>query len=137
MNDTVVLVGGCFDVLHPGHVIFLKKAKKIAQKLVVLLESDAKIKKIKGNNRPIYSQKDRALILKSLRFVDEVILLPNINKEKDYEKYIKKIKPDFIATTFGDPSISYKIKAAELVGAKLKIVTKRIGNYSTTNLIKK
>jgi FAD synthetase len=134
-KKTIVLVGGCFDILHPGHVIFLQKAKKLADKLVILLESDKKIKKIKGTSRPIHSQKQRAYVLKSLKFVDEVISLPFIEKEEQYGKYIKKIKPDFIATTAGDPQINYKKAAAKLVGASLKVVTKRVGNYSTSLLI--
>lgn len=133
--NKIVLVGGCFDILHPGHVIFLKKAKQVGDKLIVLLESDEKIRKLKGSGRPIHKQKERAILLKALKFVDEVILLPYIDKEIDYDKYIQKIKPDIIATTLGDPYIKYKKRSAKKVGAKLKCVTKRIENYSTSQLV--
>lgn len=131
----IVLVGGCFDILHPGHIVFLEKSKQVGDKLVVMLESDEKIKKIKGENRPIHNQKARALVLKALKFVDEVILLPNLKTEKEYDKVIKKIKPDIIAVTFGDPDIRYKKRSAKLVGAKLKFVVRRLKNYATSNLL--
>lgn len=131
----VVLAGGCFDVLHPGHVIFLEKAKRAGDRLIVLLESDEKIKEIKGVNRPVHSQKERALVLKALKFVDEVILLPYMATEKEYDAVIQKIKPDIIAVTFGDPQIHHKIRSAKLVGAKLKYVTRLTGNHSTTKVL--
>lgn len=131
----VVLVGGCFDVLHPGHVVFLEKAKKAGDKLIVLLESDEKIRKLKGVGRPIHNQKERALVLKALNFVDEVIQLPFIQTEKEYDQIIKKIKPDIIAATFGDSENHHKKRAAELVGAELKYVTKIIGNHSTSRIL--
>lgn len=137
MNEKIVLVGGCFDVLHPGHITFLEKAKKMGGFLVALLESDEKIRKIKGKDRPVYSQKEREIMLKSLKAVDQVILLPFMEKEKDYDELVKTIKPDVIATTQGDPNLYHKKRAAKLVGAKLKYVTKFIGNYSTTNVLAK
>ncbi len=133
-RDKVVLTGGCFDILHPGHIIFLEKAKQSGDYLIVLLESDEKIKKIKGNNRPILSQKDRMKILQSLRSVDEVINLPFFDSAKEYDQFIEKIKPDIIAVTKGYPNISYYLRSAKSVGAKLKFVTPIIGNYSTSKI---
>lgn len=130
-----VLVGGCFDILHPGHVIFLQKAKRLGDRLVVLLESDRKIKKLKGVNRPVHNQKERSLVLKALKFVDSIVLLDFIESDQEYDEIIKKIKPDIIATTLGDPDIFYKKRSAELVGAKLKYVTKRIKGHSTSKLV--
>ncbi len=131
----IVLVGGCFDVLHPGHVIFLEQAKKAGDKLIVLLESDQKIRQIKGINRPVHTQKERQLVLKALRSVDEVIPLPFIDSDQDYDKIIQKIKPDIIAATAGDPQNHHKARSAKLVGAKLKIVTKLIANHSTSLIL--
>lgn len=131
----VVLAGGCFDVLHPGHIIFLEKAKKAGDKLVVILESDEKIKKIKGVKRPVHNQKERTLVLKALKFVDEVILLPYLATEKEYDDLVQKIKPDVIAVTFGDPQIHHKIRSAKLSGAKLKYVTRLISHHSTTKVL--
>lgn len=133
--NRTVLVGGCFDVLHPGHIIFLQKAKATGDQLVVLLESDRKLKKIKGIKRPVHSQKMRALMLKALKFVDRVIMLPFMETERQYDDFVKKIKPDIIATTLGDPENHHKKRTAKLVGAKLKYVTKIIGNHSTSRIL--
>lgn len=129
----IVLAGGCFDVLHPGHVIFLQKAKKIGSILIVLLESDERIKTLKGVSRPVHNQKERALVLSALQFVDFIILLPNINDQK-YDEILLKIKPNIIAVTKGIDD-KYQKSAARLVGAQLKYVTKMIGDYSTTKLL--
>lgn len=134
-HKKVVLVGGCFDILHPGHVIFLQKAKEVGETLIVLLESDAKIKKLKGVNRPVHTQKERALILKALNFVDQVILLPNMKNDSDYERLIKQIKPDIIAATEGSADNHLKKRVAALVGAKFLYVTKIIGNHSSSGII--
>lgn len=130
-----VLVGGCFDVLHPGHIIFLEKAKKAGDKLIVLLESDEKIKKIKGVNRPVHNQQQRAQILKALKFVDEVVLLPDMETEKEYDEFVQKIRPDIIAATEGDPQSHYKKRSAKLVGARFKYVTKIVNGYSTSKIL--
>lgn len=134
-NKKVVLVGGCFDILHPGHVIFLQKAKKMGDNLVVLLESDEKIKQLKGNHRPFFNQKERAVVLKGLKFIDQIIMLPFIKSDADYEKVIKKLKPDIIAATFGAPDNYHKQRIAKIVGAKLKYVSKIVGSYSTSKIL--
>jgi len=131
----VVLVGGCFDVLHPGHVIFLEKAKKEGDKLVVLLESDERVKKLKGVKRPVHSQTERARVLSALKSVDHVILLPILNKEEEYDEIVQKIKPDIIAVTRGDPNTNYHKRSAKKVGAKIKYVTKIVGNHSTSRIL--
>lgn len=134
-KNKIVLVGGCFDVLHLGHVIFLEKAKKLGDKLVVLLESDENIKKIKGNNRPINNQENRAKMLMNLRMVDQVIKLSGIKTDDEYIVLIKKIKPSIIAVTDGDKRIWQKKEQAKLVGAKLVKVTKLIPHQSTSRVI--
>ena len=134
-KNKVVLVGGCFDVLHLGHVLFLEKAKKLGDKLVVMLESDENIKKDKGNNRPINNQKNRAKMLMSLKVVDEVIKLPEMKNDKEYFDLIKKISPSVIAITDGDKRILQKKEQANLVGAKLVKVTKLIPHQSTSRVI--
>ncbi len=130
----IVLVGGCFDILHIGHITFLEKAKAAGNFLVVLLESDETIKKLKGEGRPINSQKDRAAILASLCMVDQVISLP-VMKDSDYDQLVTKIKPVIIATTAGDPALNHKKRVAKLVGAKIKVVTKQVQDRSTTRLL--
>jgi len=134
-NKKIVLVGGCFDVLHVGHIIFLEKAKKLGEKLVVLLESDENIKKNKGKNRPINSQKNRAKVLSSLKMVDNVIKLPVMKNDDDYLNLVKKIKPQIIAVSEGDKNIVQKREQARLVGAKLVKVTNLVKQHSTTKII--
>ncbi|MBU1000068.1 adenylyltransferase/cytidyltransferase family protein [Patescibacteria group bacterium] len=134
-GKVVVLAGGCFDLLHPGHVIFLEKAKKAGDILIVLLESDVKVKAIKGINRPVYNQAERVVILSALQSVDYVIKLPYFKKDLEYDRLILKIKPDIIAATEKDRNTYFLQRATQLVGAKLKFVTKTIGNYSTSSLI--
>lgn len=135
-KKTVVLVGGCFDILHPGHVIFLEKAKRLADKLVVFLESDERVRMLKGPNRPVHTQQERVKVLSALRFVDWVISLPFIKDEAQYDRLVAKIKPNIIAVTKGYENVKYHKRAADLVGAKLRYVTKIVGKYSTSKILR-
>lgn len=130
----IILVGGCFDILHNGHVRFLRNAKKLGDVLLVLLESDASISKSKGSGRPINPQIDRAEILSELRDVDYVILLPSIMTDEEYDNVIIKIKPAIIATTKGDPWKVHKERQATLVGGKVTDVISPVKNKSTTRV---
>ena len=131
-----VLVGGCFDILHPGHIQFLDHAKKSGDVLLVFLESDKKITEMKGIQRPLHTQQERAAMLVSLRFVDVVILLPYFSHDQEYNELIKKLQPHIIATTEGDPHTEQKKRQAESVGAKVIEVIKYIPHKSTTRLLK-
>jgi len=113
------LVGGCFDILHFGHISFLKKAKSLGNYLVVALESDKNVKRLKGTDRPIHSQSQRHEILISLEFVDEVINLPDNMSDTDYLELVKNIRPAIIAVTQGDPILAKKQKQAKAVRAKV------------------
>lgn len=130
----IVLVGGCFDVLHPGHVIFLEKAKKMGDTLIVLLESDEKVRILKGVNRPVHTQKERARILSALTAVDQIISLPFMKTDQEYDELVKKIKPAIIAVTLKALDSHHK-RAAKLAGAKIKYVTNMIGTYSTSSML--
>lgn len=131
----IVVVGGCFDVLHPGHIIFLQKAKKAGDILIVLLESDEKIKKIKGVNRPVHNQHERSLVLSAIAYVDYIIELPDLKNDEGYDRILLKINPHIIAATEGIDDFYHK-RTANLSGAKLKYVTKIIGEYSTSKIIR-
>lgn len=133
-GKSIILSGGCFDILHIGHLIFLENAKKQGDLLFVLLESDAAIKKLKGKNRPINTQKDRASLLEALKIVDYVILLPNLIANEKYDEIITQIKPSIIAVTKGDPSIHHKERQAKKVNGKIVVVTEMIQDQSTTRL---
>jgi D-sedoheptulose 7-phosphate isomerase len=92
MKEKVVFTNGCFDIIHPGHIDLLERAKGLGTKLVVGINSDLSVRAIKGEPRPFLSQNDRAVILKSLRFVDDV----RIFDEPTPEKLIREIKPDVL-----------------------------------------
>lgn len=133
-NKSIVLVGGFFDILHIGHIKFLENAKKFGDYLFLLLEDDAASTKAKGENRPINSQRDRAIILASLLNVDFVVLLKKMTNNDSYDKIISQIRPTVIATTYPDPAIKHKIRQAKLVNGKVEYAIKRIYEYSTTRL---
>jgi len=113
----------------------LKKAKALGNYLIVALESDKNIKRLKGEKRPIFDQNKRREMLESLRFVDRVIILGDDMKDKDYMKLVKIICPQVIAVTKGDPMLSKKKKQAKAVGAKLVEIPK-IKVPSTTQIAK-
>jgi len=131
----IVLAGGCFDILHIGHVRFLSEARGTGDFLIVLLESDEKVNKLKGKNRPIFGQRERAEMLAALESVDLVVLLPVIEIDDDYLNLVMKVKPDVLAVTEDDPHIEKKRRQARKVGAELKVIflTK---TFSTSKLAK-
>ena len=120
----VILTGGCFDILHYGHIYFLKKAKSLGDYLVVAIESDKRIRVLKGEGRPIHSQKQRKEILKSLKFVDQVIILKDKMTDRDYLKLIVKTRPAIIAVTKSDPILNKKQEQAKIAGAKVVEISK-------------
>src|SRR5579872_1076023 len=87
-GQSIVLVGGCFDLIHLGHITFLEEARKQGGVLMVMLESDENIKLTKGDGRPINSQNVRARILSHLDLIDFVIQLPIMRKDQDYDHLI-------------------------------------------------
>jgi len=129
----IVLTGGCFDILHIGHVRFLSEAKGMGDCLVVLLESDKKVKELKGKNRPVFIQGERAEMLSALRSVDLIVLLPMMENDSDYLNLVMKIKPDIIAVTEDDPHIEIKRCLAKEVGGELKIIS-LTKTFSTSKL---
>lgn len=132
-----VLVGGCFDLLHEGHFAFLKAAKNKGEILLVALESDKNIKKIKGNSRPVNNQLKRAYELSKLSYIDFIILLPREMTENIYEDLVNTIKPQVIAITKNDPMEKNKRKQAEKIGGELITVTPYLTGLSTTNILNK
>lgn len=132
MNNNIIFTNGCFDILHAGHVQLLKECKKLAGdngKVVVGLNSDSSVKKLKGESRPVNDQESRKLLLESLRFVDEVIIF----EEETPELLIEKIRPDILVKG-GDYS------ADKVVGkqyAKKVVIFPYVDGKSTTNAIEK
>ena len=92
IKKSIGFTNGCFDILHAGHVELFRKAKKQCDFLIVALNSDKSVRLIKGKNRPINNIKNRIKVIKSVRYIDKVIVF----HEKDPLTIIKKIKPDII-----------------------------------------
>ena len=130
-DKKIVLVGGCFDILHSGHIQLLEKAKQTGNCLVVALEPDERISRYK-NRTPTHTQQERAHNLLALRAVDHVILLPLLHGFDDYLELVKIINPDVIAVTSNDPQMTNKQKQADTIGAQLIIVNDRIENLSSS-----
>lgn len=127
----MVLVGGCFDILHYGHVRFLSQAKAMGEVLIVALESDEFIRQIK-KKKPIHTQEQRAEILAHLDLVDMIVLLP-LFTEKDYLDMVQMIHPNIIALTKGDPNSAEKSNQAQKVGASIVQIDFMEG-YSSSNI---
>ena len=134
--DGIVLVGGCFDIIHPAHLKFLELSKKQGKNLVVLLESDERIKQLKGEERPVNNQYVRAQNLAIIPSVDYVVLLSPTSSSEYYYNLVKSLEPDIIAVTSGDPLFSIKKEQAEMVSGKIVEVMKRDNRHSSTDLIK-
>ena len=127
----VGFTNGCFDILHSGHIESLKHASNNCDKLIVALNSDISIKKIKGKDRPIQDELSRVKIISSLSIVDAVILF----NEETPIKLIKKIKPDYLIK--GADYIISDIVGADIIdswGGKV-IRSKLVKNISTSKLI--
>lgn len=128
-NKKLIFTNGCFDLLHFGHIIYLEKAKKLGDILIVGINSDSSVRALKGKNRPINSQFQRACMVAALYFVDFVVIF---DENTPYE-LIKALKPDVLVK-----GADYKNK--ELVGSDLVGQTELIDfeeGFSSTNIIKK
>jgi len=131
-NKKVVFTNGVFDLLHTGHVDYLTKAKQKGDVLIVAVNSDLSVKKIKGELRPIVPQDERAFIISSLKPVDYVFLF---NEETPYE-VIKQLVPDVLIKG-ADWDID-KIVGKDVVeanGGKVETI-QFVNDSSTTNIIK-
>lgn len=137
LNKKIILAGGCFDILHEGHIQFLSRAKATGDLLIVLLESDKSITKNKGDNRPYNTQQQRAEQLIARTDTDIVILLPYPFKDKDYDSLVSRLKPAIIATTVADPKKYHKDRQASLIGAEVLEVIERLPEHSSTQLLNK
>jgi D-beta-D-heptose 7-phosphate kinase/D-beta-D-heptose 1-phosphate adenosyltransferase len=134
-GNTKILVGGCFDILHEAHREFLQKAKSLGDTLIVLLESDENIKKLKGENRPLNDIARRAFKLSRIGAIDYVVLLAQSTSSEYYYNLVNSIKPDIIAITKGDPLTDVKKDQAAMVGGDVIEVMERNPNHSTTALL--
>lgn len=134
-DQPVVLVGGCFDLLHYGHIQYLHKSKGQGAFLVVALEPDESIVSRK-KKKPFHTQMQRAYNLASLQVVDRVILLPVLKSYEDYVGLVKAVHPSVIAITPDNPQRSNLERQAKLVGATVQVVAPFLEGLSSTELKK-
>ena len=123
-----VWTNGCFDILHRGHIELFRYAKSLGDELVVGVDSDEKVKKDKGKNRPIISLQDRIFMLQSIKYIDKVI---PFDTTKELRDTIKWYRPNIMV-------IGSDWKNKEVIGdmfADKLVFFDRIGDYSTTKII--
>lgn len=129
----IAFTNGCFDILHVGHIRYLKKAASLGDKLVLAVNSDSSVRKLKGKNRPYVPEAERLEMLAALEMVDYLLLF----SETDCKSILEELKPQ-IYVKGGDYRIE-DLPEAETVynyGAKIVLITEVKGK-STTNLIEK
>ena len=128
MEEKIIWTNGCFDILHRGHIDLFKYAKSLGTKLYVGIDSDEKVKKDKGPDRPFTSLKDRKFILESIKYIDDVKVF---DTTLGLETLIKEVRP-FILIIGSD------WKNKKVVGERFATHVKffdRLENYSTTNIL--
>ena len=131
MGRSIVFTNGVFDILHPGHIFTLSQAAKEADFLIVGLNSDESVKRLKGQQRPINHQDSRALLLASLLMVDVVVIF----EEDTPLQLINAIKPDVLVKG-GDYAIEEIVGAKEVIeqGGRV-VINPLVDGYSTTGII--
>ena len=132
-NFKVVFTNGCFDILHLGHVDYLEKASALGDRMVIGINTDASVKKLKGPERPVNNEYARARILAALEFVHAVILF---GEDTPYE-LIGIVKPDILVK--GNDYSPENIVGADIVlsnGGEVKTIP-LVEGYSTTSIISK
>jgi rfaE bifunctional protein nucleotidyltransferase chain/domain len=129
----IAFTNGCFDILHVGHVRYLRKAKKTADVLVLALNSDSSVRSIKGEKRPLMTEKERAEVLAALEFIDFVTIFPELTPLE----LINYLKPDVIIKG-GDWPEEKVVGRKEIKkwGGRVVIIPEVEGK-STTNVVAK
>lgn len=131
----IVWTNGCFDILHIGHIRYLQKAKEAGDILIVGINSDESTKQIKGPNRPIINESERAEILAALSCIDYIIIFSELHPIK----YLELIKPDFYVKG-GDYNIDTIVQEERKIVESYRgeiIIINVSANSSTTNIIEK
>ena len=132
-DNSIVFTNGCFDVLHYGHVSYLAEASDLGDKMIIGLNSDSSVRRLKGETRPINGQHERAVLLSALQFVDAVVIFD----EDTPENLINTIAPDFLVKG-GDYTIDTIVGADFVMSYGGKVITIPIvENFSSTLIIKR
>ena len=132
-SKKIIFTNGCFDIIHSGHISYLNKAKALGDVLIVGLNSDESVKRLKGKDRPIVNERDRAYVLANLKPVDYVVLFD----EDTPCELIKEIKPDVLVK-----GADYELKSiagsdiVEAAGGKTVLIN-FVKGKSTSEIIKK
>jgi rfaE bifunctional protein nucleotidyltransferase chain/domain len=131
-GDRITLANGCFDLLHVGHIRYLRAARELGGKLVVAVNSDDSVRALKGDARPLMPAEERAEILAALEDVDAVVVFP----EKDVRAIVREIRPDFHAkgTDYTAESVPER-EQVEACGGRVVIVGDP-KNHSATEIIR-
>jgi rfaE bifunctional protein nucleotidyltransferase chain/domain len=132
-GEQVVFSNGCFDILHLGHIDYLEKASQLGTKLIIGINSDSSVQRLKGPQRPVQPQDARARMLAALAFVDAVVLF----EEDTPLELIKKLRPQILVKG-DDYSISQIVGAKEVLqdGGEVKTIP-LVQGYSTSAIIEK
>lgn len=133
IGEKVVFTNGCFDLIHPGHVLYLEEAKALGDKLIVGLNSDASVKRLKGASRPIQNEMARSIVMAGLESVDAVVIFD----EDTPEELIKTIRPDVLVKG-GDWTVDQIVggRFVESQGGMVRSLRFEDG-FSTTNIVDK
>jgi rfaE bifunctional protein nucleotidyltransferase chain/domain len=130
-GEKIVFSNGCFDIIHLGHVDYLEKSKALGDRLVLGLNTDESVKRLKGNTRPVMDENARARVMASFEFVDAVIFF---TEDTPFD-LISFIKPDILVK--GDDYTVDKIVGADIVlknGGEVKTIP-LVKGYSTSEII--
>jgi rfaE bifunctional protein nucleotidyltransferase chain/domain len=132
-NKKLVFTNGCFDILHKGHITYLNEAKKSGDVLIVGVNSDASVKKLKGDERPVTNEQDRMFALDNLKAVDYVILF----KEDTPYNLINAIRPDVLVKG-GDWKVEDIVGSDVVLAAGGEVKSLNfINGYSTSSILEK
>lgn len=132
----VVLVTGVFDLLHQEHQNFLQKAKALADILVIAVESDARVREIKGEGRPVFSQDQRVQMIRDTGITEFIFILPeDFSHQEKYRQLIAEVSPEFYAVSSHTSYLENKKKLVEEFGGQLVIAHQHNPEVSTTQLL--
>lgn len=135
-GQTITLVTGVFDVLHRAHEQFLRKSKELGDILLVGIESDRRVRELKGADRPVNTEKLRVQNVEKLSIADHVFILPeDFNTPEQRLSLLQLIKPDFLAVSSHSPHLDKKMELMKRVGGKVEVVMQHDPSISTTILL--
>jgi D-beta-D-heptose 7-phosphate kinase/D-beta-D-heptose 1-phosphate adenosyltransferase len=132
-GETIVFTNGCFDLLHVGHVTLLEECHRFGTRLVLGLNSDASVRRLKGPTRPVVGENERARVMAALAAVDAVVLFD----EDTPLELIRAVRPDVLVKG-GDYEVATVVGHADVLAAGGRVeIVKTVEGYSTSNLVRK